>query len=293
MKHLFLIFFLFTGSLSIYSQNNDSINIGQWKHSGSIGLNFSQTSLSNWSGGGDDAFAGNAFFNGKLEYLKGRWSWTNSAILEYGLTNTKTQGPQKTSDKMEFTTQVGYTTDNKWYYSAMADFKSQFYKGYNYPNKTNYISKFMAPAYSNVSVGIEYKPKTSFYSVYYSPVAGRFTFVEDSYLSDKGSFGVDPGKKFRAQLGSYLKGKLEKDIMDNVKLITDANFFTPYSSSFGNVDIEWNVLVNMKINNFLNASINTSLKYLNDVKSVNEEGEQKGPKVQFKEVLGIGIGYNF
>ena len=175
----------------------------------------------------------------------------------------------------------------------MADFKSQFYKGYNYPNKENYISKFMAPAYSNISIGMEYRPKDSFFSAYFSPAAGKLTFVNDDYLSDLGSFGVDPGDKFKAEFGAYAKGTLEKNIMENVKLMSDANFFTAYDDSFGNIDIEWNVLISMKINKYLNASINTTLKYDDDVKYINTQGEKKGPKVQFKEILGIGFGYNF
>ena len=81
--------------------------------------------------------------------------------------------------------------------------------------------------------------------------------------------------------------------MENVKLMSDANFFTAYDDSFGNIDIEWNVLISMKINKYLNASINTTLKYDDDVKYINTQGEKKGPKVQFKEILGIGFGYNF
>lgn len=293
MKRIFFTS-LFALSVTVLSaQEADSTKIGTWKHSGSTGLNLSQTSLSNWSGGGDDAFAGNAYLNGKLEHRKGNWAWINTLALEYGITSTKAQGAQKSTDKLELATQLGYTTDNKWYYTAMADFKSQFYKGYNYPNKENYISKFMAPAYSNISIGLEYRPKDSFFSAYFSPAAGKLTFVNDDYLSDLGSFGVDPGDKFKAEFGAYVKGTLEKNIMENVKLLSDANFFTAYDDSFGNIDIEWNVLISMKINKYLNASINTTLKYDDDVKYINTEGEKKGPKVQFKEILGIGFGYNF
>lgn len=293
MKRIFLFTLLLMSITAISAQEADSTKIGTWKHSGSTGLNLSQTSLSNWSGGGDDAFAGNLYLNGKLEHKKGNWAWINTLALEYGVTSTKAQGAQKSTDKMELATQLGYTTDNKWYYTAMADFKSQFYKGYNYPNKENYISKFMAPAYSNISIGMEYRPKDSFFSAYFSPAAGKLTFVNDDYLSDLGSFGVDPGDKFKAEFGAYAKGTLEKNIMENVKLMSDANFFTAYDDSFGNIDIEWNVLISMKINKYLNASINTTLKYDDDVKYINTQGEKKGPKVQFKEILGIGFGYNF
>lgn len=292
MKYFFIIATLLCSVLNIHGQDTaDTTKV--WTLKGSAGLNFSQTSLSNWSAGGDNAMAGNAFLNAGLDRKKGNWLWQNTLALEYGLTWTDTNNSQKSTDKIELGTQLGYTTDNKWYYSAMADFKSQFAKGYNYPNRENYISKFMAPAYSNISVGIEYKPADKFYSAYFSPLAGKLTFVNDDYLSDLGSFGVDPGDKFRAEFGAYLKGKLEKNIMENVKLMTDANFFTAYDKSFGNVDIEWNLLINMKINKYLNASLNTTLKYDDDVKYIDSDGNKHGARVQFKEILGVGIGYNF
>ena len=292
---LFITFFAFSITV-IYAQTDakkeDVLEDGVWNLKGVTGLNVSQTALSNWSAGGENAVAGTAYLNGSLKRKSGSWLWSNALALEYGLTNTKSLGTQKTSDKIDFSTQLGYSTNDKWYYTIMGDFKSQFYKGYNYPDKTHYISKFMAPAYSNISIGLEYRPNNN-YSVYLSPLAGKLTFVEDDYLSDQGAFGVDPGDKFKAELGAYLKARAEKNIMENVSLISTIDFFTAYDSSFGNVDINWDVLVSMKINRFLTATLNTTLKYDDDVKTVNEDGTMSGPKVQFKEMFGLGFAYNF
>lgn len=293
MKH-FLLAIVFLGlTIGANAQDDkDKLEDGKWNLKGVAGVNISQTSVSNWSAGGENAMAGTAYLNGSLVRKSGNWLFSNALALEYGLTNTKSLGTQKVSDKIDFTTQLGYTTDNKWYYTIMGDFKSQFYKGYNYPDKKNYISKFFAPAYSNLSLGLEYRPNTIF-SVYLSPIAGKFTFVEDDYLSGLGAFGVDPGDKFRAELGAYLKARAEKDIMENVKVISTVDFFTAYDSSFGNVDVNWDLLISMKINKFLSASVNTTLKYDDDVKNVRKDGTLEGPKVQFKEMLGVGLAYNF
>lgn len=294
MKRLFLITLSLFTIIGLYAQAEaDTATVKKWNLSGSTGINFTQTSLTNWAAGGDNAMSGTFFLNAGLNYRKDRWLWQNTFVAEYGLTRTGDDGTRKSTDRLELGTQLGYTTDNIWFYSGMADFKTQFYKGYNYPDKENYISKFMAPAYSNVSVGMEYRPEGRFYSVYFSPVAGKFTFVRDYKLSALGAFGVDPGDKFRAELGAYMKAKAEKEVMENVKIITDANFFTAYDNSFGNIDVEWNLLISMKINKYLNASLTTSLKYDDDVKSFNSDGVKEGPKVQFKEILGVGIGYNF
>lgn len=162
-----------------------------------------------------------------------------------------------------------------------ADLNTQFYKGYNYPDKSHYISKFFAPAYSNISLGMDFRPKSN-YSLYLSPIAGKLTFVEDDYLSNEGAFGVDPGDRFRAEIGAYIKAKAEQKIMENVNLITSVDFFTPYDKQFGNVDVNWDVLINMKINKYLSATLNTTLKYDNDVKTFNVKAKNTAPKFSSK-----------
>ena len=96
---------------------------------------------------------------------------------------------------------MGLEAGNGWYYSGLLSFKSQFASGYDYdvePKKM--ISKFMAPGYLTAALGMDYK--TDGFSVLMAPVSGKFTFVNDQTLSDDGAFGVDPGKKARAELGA-------------------------------------------------------------------------------------------
>lgn len=292
MKKLALVLTISLQFFASFAQDKTE-EVKPWAYKGVTGINFSQTALSNWAAGGENSVAGNAYFNGSLIHKSGNWLWENNLVLEYGLTNTKSLGTRKSSDKIDFASKLGYSTNNKWYYTGLVDFKSQFNKGYNYSDDNDdYISKFMAPGYSNISLGIEYRPNDNF-SAYFSPIAGKLTFVLDDRLSDMGAFGVDKGDKFRAEIGAYLKLKAQRDLMENVKLITKADFFTAYNSSFGNIDVDWDVLVNFKINKYLSANINTTLKYDDDVKSIKSDGTQGGPRIQFKEVIGVGIAYNF
>ena len=198
---------------------------------------------------------------------------------------------RKSTDKIGLSTQLGYAATKVWYYTFMADLNTQFAKGYNYPDKSHYISDFFAPAYSNVALGMEYRPKSN-YSIFLSPASTKMTFVCDDYLSDLGSFGVDPGDHFKIEAGAFLKARAELPVMENVNLITTADFFTPYNKDFGNVDVNWDVLISMKINKVLSATLNMTLKYDNDVKTFTDEGVERGPKVQFKEILGVGLAYS-
>jgi hypothetical protein len=66
----------------------------------------------------------------------------------------------------------------------------------------------------------------------------------------------------------------------------------------GNIDINWDVLISMKINKFLTTSLMTNLIYDHDInlptiKKINGVKTEigSGPKTQFKEVFGIGLSY--
>lgn len=294
MRRLFLITAALLSTLIIVADNKkDELVDGKFKISGVTGLNLSQSAQTNWAAGGENSLAGTAYLNGSALRKSGNWLWENHLILEYGLTKTKTNGTRKVGDKIDFSTKLGYSTNGVWYYTGMADFKTQFDKGYNYTNhgKGTYISKLMAPAYSNISLGMEYRK--SWYSLYLSPIAGKLTFVQDDYLSSIGAFGVDPGDKFRAQLGAYFKARAEKELIENVKAISTLSLFTAYDKSFGNVDVDWDLLISMKINKFMSATLNTTLKYDDDIRTPREDGSPRGPRIQFKEVLGVGLSYNF
>ena len=293
MKRIYIVMLFAALATITYAQTDDKgYQEGAWVLKGVTGLNMSQTAMANWSAGGENSIAGNAYLNASLTHKKGNWLWVTNMVLDYGLSKTKSQGMRKSSDKIGLSTQLGYSTDNVWFYTLMGDLNTQFAKGYDYPDKEHQISNFFAPAYSNIALGMEWRPKSN-YSLLLSPVSTKMTFVTDDYLSDLGAFGVDPGDHFKIEGGSFVKARAELPVMENVNLITTADFFTPYSKDFGNIDVNWDVLISMKINKVLSATINTTLKYDNDVKTFDDNGVKKGAKVQFKEVLGIGLAYNF
>jgi hypothetical protein len=293
MKRIYIVMLFAALATITYAQTDDKgYQEGAWVLKGVTGLNMSQTAMANWSAGGENSIAGNAYLNASLTHKKGNWLWVTNMVLDYGLSKTKSQGMRKSSDKIGLSTQLGYSTDNVWFYTLMGDLNTQFAKGYDYPDKEHQISNFFAPAYSNIALGMEWRPKSN-YSLLLSPVSTKMTFVTDDYLSDLGVFGVDPGDHFKIEGGAFVKARAELPVMENVNLITTADFFTPYSKDFGNIDVNWDVLISMKINKVLSATINTTLKYDNDVKTFDDNGVKKGAKVQFKEVLGIGLAYNF
>jgi len=256
--------------------------VSGWKLSGISGVNFGQVALKNWSAGGENAISGNFYLNGSLNYTKGKWSWSNLLDLQYGLVYSDENNWRKNADNISFTSKIGYQINSKWSYAFLVDFNSQFAKGYNYPNRDEYISTFMAPAYSNLALGFSYKPNDK-YTLFLSPVTARMIFVLNDSLSHAGAFGMDVDQKFRMEPGAYVMATTKQTICENVEIISKLDMFTPYNERFGNIDVNWNMLINFKLNKFLTANLNTTVRYYED--------EVK--KVQFKEIFGLGFAYRF
>ncbi len=277
------------------AQTADSTKI--WKKGAVVGINLSQTSLTNWQGGGQNSVAANALFSGFTNYKKGRNVWDNSLDLAYGLLQQGTAKLIKSDDKIDFNSKYGRYAFKHWYYSALVNFKSQMAPGYNYPNDSVVISHFLAPAYVLASIGLDYKPN-DYFTMYISPITQKTTIVNDSKLNAVGAFGVDSGEVIRSEFGAYARIQFQKDIFTNVNLKTKLELFSNYAEKPQNIDVNWETLLAMKVNKYISATLSTTLIYDDNIKipiDKNNDGvvEKSGPRVQFKEVFGIGLSYKF
>jgi hypothetical protein len=130
-----------------------------------------------------------------------------------------------------------------------------------------------------------------------SPLTLKSTYVFDEKLSNEGAFGVEPGERSRHELGILVRTKWEKEIFKNVAMENDLELYSDYINDFGNIDVEWILNFQFKINKVFQASLRTHLIYDNDIKikETNEAGELEtlGARVQLKQQLGLGIIYNF
>jgi hypothetical protein len=61
---------------------------------------------------------------------------------------------------------------------------------------------------------------------------------------------------------------------------------------FGNFDVDWDAAISYQFLKCLNVTLSTSLKYYNGVKIANKDGIA-AERVQFKGILGLGVGYSF
>ena len=317
MKKRYFIFFLFSFfSFSLFANNlndtdlvlndlSDSTQVSQdtvppkyWKFSGITGLNLTQMGLWNWVAGGNSNANGRVFANLTLSYKKNKIAWDSNLDTEFGMTYLmETMFPwRKSSDKINFSSKFGYEFAQKWYLTVLGGFKSQYAKGYEYTIENGveaetYVSNSMSPSYSDLSVGIDWKPNAIF-SLYLSPIAGRVTTCTDSLLRHR--YGVPADKSYTANLGLTFKAGVNYTLKE-LKIISTLTLYTPYTSHlqrFGNIDVNWDFMISYQFLKVLNVSLGTSLIYYDQVMITDKKGKT-GPRVQFKEVLGIGVGYSF
>ena len=274
-----------------------------WKKGGIGSVNFNQVAFSNWAAGGENSVSGAAFLTIFANYAKDRIAWDNQLDLAYGLLKSGNSKVVKSEDKIDLNSKLGYkvSKESKFYYTFLFNFKSQFANGYDYKNDTlreHPISWFVAHAYLLYSIGVDYKPNDNF-SLYLSPLTGRTIIVNDDDLSQAGAFGVDPGKKSLTQLGAYLRAMYKKDVFTNVNFQTKLELFSNYLENPQNIAVNHEILIAMKVNKYLTANIGTQMIYddiipVTVIKETSGVKEVKsGPRLQFKEVFGIGLSYKF
>ena len=123
-------------------------------------------------------------------------------------------------------------------------------------------------------------------------------------------------KNYKAELGLTFKGSINYTYKD-LKIMTSLGLFTPYAwdktrmfdagknfigyrdnnRRFGNFDVDWDAAISYQFLKCLNVTLSTSLKYYNGVKidKFDKEGNLLGSaeRVQFKGILGLGVGYSF
>ncbi len=291
MKKLLLLLAIGGITTSIFAQDEQAAE-SNWKKGATVTLNFSQTAMENWAAGGQNAISGVALFNGFANYAKDNHSWDNTLNIGYGVLKQDDADWFKSDDKLEFTSKYGLKATDKWFYSALVDFKTQFTKGYADAAATDMISNFFAPAYLNIAVGMDYKPNDNF-TLFISPVTGKFTFVTDTALST--SFGLDEGKELRAELGAFVKVGYKVELMENVHYTTNLGLFSNYMDNPQNVDINWDNLITFKINKYLNASFIFNMIYDDDIKfdTDNDPTTAKVAELQWKEMFALGLSYSF
>ncbi len=268
--------------------------VSPWKTGGRGAVNFNQVSFVNWAAGGENSYSVSGLVHLYANLRKGKATWNNTFDIGYGVIRQAELGARKADDRVELMSKFGYHAINRWYYSGMVNFRTQMDQGFNYSQDEPplLISDLMSPGYLFTSVGMEYKSEDDNFHILISPFTGKTTFVFNDSLSDAGAFGVEPGDNVRQEFGGFTKVSWKREVWTNVHLTSRLDLFSNYLDNPQRIDVNLEVILMMKINQYLVTTLTTNLIYDHDIKITDRDGNT-GPRTQFKEVLAIGLSYTF
>ncbi len=284
-----------------------------WQKDNELTLNLSEVAFVNWNAGGDNSVTALAALKIERNYKFRYFKWENELRIRYGINAQEGRQLRKTEDVIRISSTIGYRRDtlDNWYYSVKANFNTQISNGFKYPDRSAPISRFMAPGYLFFGAGTSFIPEEKNFNLYISPATLKATFVLDQELANSGAFGVkravrdtdgnilQEGENKFVEFGFLVTNIWKKEIAKNVLLHHRLNLYTDYLRSFGNVDVDWELNLDLRVNEYIKANIGTHIIYDDDILfdeikaddgSILDPGK---PRIQFKQLLGIGIAYNF
>ncbi|PKR81024.1 hypothetical protein CW751_07610 [Brumimicrobium salinarum] len=298
---ILLVCFITPNFWSQEDSNSPAEEPSNWKLKSIFSLNVTQSSFTNWAAGGRNNVSGLGFINASADYSKNRFKWANSLSTGIGGVQYFDEDLEKTDDIIDLQSTFSYGLKDPWYISLLGGFRTQYLDGYSNPEDSIRSSTFMAPGYVSVSLGIEYIPNDNL-KILLSPLSGKFTFVNDQTLANEGAFGVaaaeynslgqltKKGENFRAELGSYFRVIYQKELMENINLKSRLELFSSYINNPQNIDVNGELILDFKINKWFSANLQLNVIYDDDVEIEDRNGN-KGPRTQFKQVIGLGIAY--
>ena len=314
-RHSFIFVTILMCSFFAMAQT-DTTAVKNWKITNLASININQTGYTQWAAGGQNSFSFGAFDNFSATYTKNRYLFDSYANLGYGIMKQQSDDFwRKTDDKIDIMANNSWkwkVDNDHWYYGALFTMTSQFANGYNYdlgePSDSTLKSTSLSPAYFNLAPGITYRYKDRF-TWFFSPCNGRMLLIADQRIADLGLYGNtmeaassgenSVGKKVDLGMGLFTEARwkqpLTKGIDIDTKLRISNNYLDKRTENQWNFDIDYLLLLNFKVNQYISANLRMEILYDDDTHITREEkGENKtGPIMQLKEVIGIGFAWNF
>lgn len=272
-----------------------------WGFGMNSAFSMNQTYFSNWARGGQNSLSTVLDLRGTAQYnnRESKLVWNNNGRLRYGSIRTEEHGFRTNTDVLELNSQFNKVIRQKVDFSTSFYFKTQIARGYNYPNDSVVISKFLNPGTFTLGVGIEYKPFKDT-RINFSPLSYRNTFVLDTAGINQGAHGIDADKRTRQEMGGQLVVNNAVNILDGLRVVNAVRLFSGYLDKPKNIDVDWEINLERQISWYFSVRLNLHLIYDDDIRFpvLGSDGEQLerpdgtprvAPKAQFKQFLGLTL----
>jgi hypothetical protein len=275
---LFIAILFLTISSSLYSQEEPKIG---WKNTVTGNLNFSQSSFSNWTQGGENNWAWQLDLHGKFENNRQKSNWTTTAKISYGRTKISDQESKKSADEIRLESVFTYKVNTyvNPYFAVTGE--TQLTKGFDFSQSPKVeISKFLDPGYFTESAGFGFEPfkdfKTRLGVALKQTVASAFAA---RYSDDPETTEIE---KIRSEIGAESATDFSRKLSENILFTAKLELFSNLKS-FEAIDVRWDNVFSAKVSKYIGVSFNFKLLYDRDISL----------KRQIKQVLGVGVTYSF
>lgn len=281
-----------------------------WAFKGSFSTQFMQYYVSdNWYKGGENhiSMLGQFIFEANYDN-KQKITFSNKLEAKLGFQTSPSDEFhtfKTNADQLRLTNKFGLKAHKHWYYSAMLQSWTQFYKAYK-SNSPDVSSNFMSPFESVLSLGMDYKldKKRVNFNVNIAPAALDYKYCGNkdllaSHIKDS----EHPDRHYKVNLGSTLTANMTLKICKQVNWQSRFYFFYNYKTDTAGrrdqVKWEWENTINLKVNKYLSSKIFLYPRYEGGLKKNildPETGEiitGTRNKIQFNEYLSVGFDINF
>ena len=272
-------------SLSAQDANEPQDSLG-WSHEFGLGLNITQSKYSNWVAGGEDTFAWQFSLMNADTLFQSTYDWANTLQFDFGQTQIGSADARKNVDELVFESIFTYKVNI--YVNPYVSFKlrTQVADGFQYEDTETgtvrtKVSGLFDPAYLTQAFGVGYTP--------YKDVNTRLGLaVKQTIANDFAAlYSDDPEtpdeiETSRVEVGMQSVSTAKLPLSNTIAYKGRLELFTDFAS-VEDVDVNFDNIIEGKLNEIISVNLNVRLQYDNDVSS----------KRQLAQILSVGFSYIF
>lgn len=265
-----------------------------WKTFGNFQGKYTQSYYSdNWYKGGESNHSILGQINLEADYAKNQTTFDNKLELKLGYYNTSQVNGRSSfrtnEDLIRFTSKFGLKAFDNWYYSSQFQGYTQFAPVWDTKDPGKLKSRFMAPAYGNLSIGLDYKPKFKkkgiTLSVLLSPLSYNLKYSAVDSIAT--TFGIDAGKQVKNSFGSRFDGNLKWTFLEDFTWTNKTQFYTTYEST----EINFENTIDYRLSKYLSLQFFIHWRFDDSVKRKTDKNGNLMGYGQFKEFLTLNFNY--
>lgn len=277
-----------------------------WLKEGYHSLKVSQNFMSsNWNGvGGDKNYNIENYHKFFTKYKRNKVTFENTFEWRLNMMRTPADNVRSISITDDFfrvySTLSLESFVKNWSYTVNLEGKTPLFKSYPRNEKSRPRLDLLSPLEVNTGIGVKYnlewkskkdKFNTLKLSADLTPLSVQYRYVKSDTI-DVALFGIEKGKKSKADIGTTLNVNLEYNFNKFTSVYSRLKYFTTYFADSNKVIAEWENRWDYNLNRYLAMSLSLYLRFDDGVKQEVKEKATWG-YFQYNERLSFGLTYKW